>query len=70
VRFVDSNIFIYVLDRHPKFERTAKQVLKRIEDGEEASTSTLVIEEVCAYLMKQKRRAEIPGFVDVLRAYG
>lgn len=70
MRFVDSNVFIYVLDRHPKFGNTARGILKRIEEGEEAVTSTLVIEEVCAYLAKSKRPEEIPPFVDALRAYG
>lgn len=70
MRFVDSNIFIYVLDRHPKFGKTAKEVLKRIEAGEEAVTSTLVIEEVCAYLKKHRREMEIAGFVGSLRGYG
>ncbi len=70
MRFVDSNIFIYVLDRHPSLGDTAKKVLKRIEGGEEATTSTLVVEEVCAYLTRRKRRDEIPGFIEALRAYG
>ena len=70
MRFVDSNVFIYVLDRHPKFGETAKQILKRIDGGEETVTSTLVIEEVCAYLTKQKRRVELQAFVDTLLAYG
>lgn len=70
MRFVDSNVFIYVLDRHPKFGSTAREILKRIEGGEEAVTSTLVIEEVCAYLVKSKRSREMVPFVDALRAYG
>lgn len=70
MRFVDSNVFIYVLDRNPKFGNTAREILQRIEEGEEAVTSTLVIEEVCAYLVKRRRTDEIPPFVDALRAYG
>ncbi|MDI6884589.1 MAG: type II toxin-antitoxin system VapC family toxin [Hadesarchaea archaeon] len=70
MKFVDSNVFIYVLDRHPKFGSTAKGILKRIGGGEEAATSTLVIEEVCAYLVKGGRTEEIPSFVDAIRAYG
>jgi predicted nucleic acid-binding protein len=70
MRFVDSNVFIYVLDRHPRFGETAKRVLARIEKGEEALTSTLVIAEVSAYLMKRGREEEIGGFVDALRGYG
>jgi len=70
MRFVDSNVFIYVLDRHPKFGETARNLLKRIEEGEEALTSTFVIAEVCAYLAKRGRAGEIKGFVDALRGYG
>ena len=70
MRFVDSNVFIYVLDRHPRFLKTAEEILTRIENGEEAATSTLTIEEVCVYLLKNRRRYEIPAFVEALRAYG
>ncbi len=45
-RFVDTNIFIYVATNHPQFGQTAKQILKRIEQGEDAVTSTLVLCEV------------------------
>jgi len=70
VRFVDSNVFIYVIDKHPKFGETAKEILEKIRKGEEAAISTLAIEEVCVYLIKTGRREEIPTFIDAVRAYG
>lgn len=45
-RFVDTNIFIYALMAHPIFGKTAKKILERIEKGEPAITSTLVMCEV------------------------
>jgi len=67
---VDSNVFIYVLDRHPKFGRVARGILERIEGGEEAATSTLAIQEVCLYLVGRRRPEDVPGFVEALRTYG
>ena len=46
MRFVDTNIFIYTLTGHPVFGKTAKCILERIEKGEEAATSSLVLCEV------------------------
>jgi predicted nucleic acid-binding protein len=46
MRFVDTNIFIYALTAHPTFGQTAKRILERIEKGEEAVTSTLVLCEI------------------------
>jgi predicted nucleic acid-binding protein len=37
MRFVDANVFIYVLVKSPKEAyETSKQILQRIENGEEA----------------------------------
>jgi predicted nucleic acid-binding protein len=46
MRFVDTNVFIYSMTRHPKFGVTATKILKRIEEGERAATSTLVLCEI------------------------
>lgn len=70
MRFVDSNVFIYVIDKHPKFGKAAKKILEKIGGGEEAAISTLAIEEVCVYLIKTGRQKEIPTFIDAVRAYG
>lgn len=63
-------MFIYVLDRHPRFGKVARGILERIERGEEAVTSTLAIQEVCIYLFKRGRPEDVPRFVEALRTYG
>jgi len=68
MRFVDSNIFVYVLAGDPKYGEVAKDILKRIEDGEEAATSTLVITQVCSYLRWRKRSSVIPLFLRLLKS--
>ncbi|HDM88552.1 MAG TPA: PIN domain-containing protein [Candidatus Bathyarchaeota archaeon] len=47
LRFIDSNVFIYVLVKSPKDDYIiAKRILQRIEEGEEAVTNTAVIQEI------------------------
>jgi predicted nucleic acid-binding protein len=53
-RFVDTNVFVYSMTEHPKFGETAKAILERIERGEEALTSTLVLCEVSWVLEARK----------------
>ena len=45
-RFIDANVFIYSITAHPRFGKIAKNILERIQDGEAALTSTLVLCEV------------------------
>ncbi|HZW58017.1 MAG TPA: type II toxin-antitoxin system VapC family toxin [Nitrososphaerales archaeon] len=69
MRFVDANVFVYHMQEDPLYsKKTAHTIVKRIDDGEEAATSTLVIAQVCGY-MKWKRRADlIPVFLTFLRS--
>ena len=60
VRFVDSNIFIYHIDRNPRFGEIAREILLRIEKGEEAVTSTLVLEEVFVHVEQEYSVKDIP----------
>jgi predicted nucleic acid-binding protein len=47
MRFVDANIFIYVLVKSPKKDHEISQkILKRIENGEETPTNLDVLQEV------------------------
>jgi predicted nucleic acid-binding protein len=46
MRFVDTNVFVYVITAHPAFGPAARRILERIEAGEEALTSTFVLCEV------------------------
>ncbi len=63
---MDSNVFVYHLAGDKRFGDIAAGILERIDDGEEALTSTLVITQVCSYLRWKGRPNVIPGFLDYL----
>jgi len=69
LRFVETNIFLYVMTAHPEFGHVAKRILGRIDSGEEAATSSLVIAEVCAWLEYQKRKTEVGTFLSAVDSY-
>ncbi|HIE14409.1 TPA: PIN domain-containing protein [Candidatus Bathyarchaeota archaeon] len=70
MRFVDSNVFIYVLVRSPKDDyETAKRILQRIEEGEEAITNTAVIQEIVDWLEYNNRRREVKTFLTAINSY-
>lgn len=68
MRFVDANVFVYHLADDPTHGKRAEEILTRIEKGESAATSTLVISQVCSYLKWKKREDAIPVFVNMLRS--
>ncbi|MEM2305407.1 MAG: type II toxin-antitoxin system VapC family toxin [Candidatus Methanomethylicia archaeon] len=70
MRFVDANVFIYILVKSPKEDYlTSKSILKRIEDGEEAITSTSIIQEVVEWLEYNNRHKEVKKFLIALNSY-
>jgi predicted nucleic acid-binding protein len=68
-RFVDTNIFIYTLTAHPHFGKTAKNILERIEKGEQAITSALVLCEVAWVLEARGRQADIKPTLEKILSY-
>jgi len=68
LRFIDSNIFVYHMAADPTYGEVASRIIERIEKGEEAATSTLVISQVCGYLKRKRRPDVIPAFLDFLRS--
>jgi len=68
-RFVDTNIFIYSATAHPQFGESAKTILKRIEGGEEALTSTLVLCEVSWVLEAMGRQGDIKPALEKIASY-
>jgi predicted nucleic acid-binding protein len=68
-RFVDTNIFIYTLTAHPHFGKTAKNILERIEKGEQAITSALVLCEVAWVLEAMGRQADIKPTLEKILSY-
>ncbi|MCW4007317.1 MAG: type II toxin-antitoxin system VapC family toxin [Candidatus Bathyarchaeota archaeon] len=70
MRFVDANVFIYVLVKSPKEDyEIAKKILKRIEGGEEAATSLAVIQEIVDWLEYNNREKEVKSFLTAVNSY-
>ncbi|MEM3378374.1 MAG: type II toxin-antitoxin system VapC family toxin [Candidatus Bathyarchaeia archaeon] len=70
MRFVDANVFIYVLVKSPKEDyEIAKKILKRIESGEEAATSLAVIQEIVDWLEYNNREKEVKSFLTAVNSY-
>ena len=68
-RFVDTNVFIYTLTAHPRFGKIAKNILERIEEGEAAITSTLVLCEVAWVLEAMGRQGDIKSTLEKIMSY-
>ena len=58
-----------MITAHPEFGPTARRILERIEDGEQALTSSLVIAEVCAWLEYHKLQDKIGTFFSTMESY-
>lgn len=69
MRFVDTNVFIYVATGHPRLGEKAKGILERIEAGEAALTSTLVLCEVAWVLEAMGRQGEIKPVLEKILSY-
>ncbi len=68
-RFIDTNVFIYALTAHPRFGKTAKTILERLEQGEQAITSTLVLCEIAWVLEVMGRQGDIKLALDKITSY-
>lgn len=69
MRFVDTNVFVYAVTAHPRFGEDAKRILERIEAGELAVTSTLVLCEVAWVLEAMGRQGEIKSTLEKIFSY-
>lgn len=70
MRFVDANVFIYVLVKSPKKDyEISRSILERIENGEEAATSTAIIQEVVDWLEYNNRKKEVRAFIAAVNSY-
>ncbi len=66
-RFVDSNIFVYVLMHDPSYAMKSVRILTRFEEGSEVGwTSTLALSQVFAHLKKRRKHLEIDKFYQYL----
>jgi uncharacterized protein len=69
MRFLDTNILIYALTAHPTFGQTAKQILKRLETGETAASSTLVLCEIAWVLEAMGKQGDIEPTLEKILSY-
>lgn len=70
MRFVDANVFIYVLVKSPKKDYEISQgILERIENGEAAATNLAVIHEVIDWLEYNNRKKEVRSFLTAVNSY-
>ena len=69
MRFVDTNVFVYVITAHPAFGPAARRILERIEAGEEALTSTLVLCEVAWVLEAMGGQGDISPTMEKILSY-
>lgn len=66
-RFIDSNIFVYVLSADPRFSQKALIILEDAEKGlYDAYTSTLVVSQVLAHLERRRRKKALTLFLKYL----
>jgi predicted nucleic acid-binding protein len=70
MRFVDVNVFIYLIIGSPKKDyEISERILRRIEKGEAAVTSLPVIQEVISWLEYNNRKKEIRDFLLAINSY-
>jgi predicted nucleic acid-binding protein len=69
MRFVDTNIFICALTAHASFGQTAKRILERLENGEAAVTSTLVLCEIAWVLEAMGKQGDIEPTLEKILSY-
>ena len=70
MRYVDANVFIYLLKASPRdaFE-VSLAIMRRIYDGEEALTSTAVLQEVVDWLEYNGKKGEVSSFLTGVNSY-
>ena len=68
-RFVDSNLFIYVMMQDPSFAERSLGILEGFEEGKETGwTSTLVLSQVFSHLKKRGRFSVIDKFYEYMES--
>jgi predicted nucleic acid-binding protein len=68
-RFVDSNLFVYVMMQDPAFAEKSLRILTGFEEGKETGwTSTLTLSQVFSHLKKRGKHQVIDKFYDYLES--
>jgi len=70
MRFVDANVFVYVLVKSPERDyEISRGILERVEKGEQTATSLAVIQEVIDWLEYNHRKKEVRSFLTGINSY-
>ena len=70
MRFVDTNVFIYIFVKSPRKDyEIAKSILRRIQNGEATATSLAVIQEAIDWLEYNNRKREVRDFLTAINSY-
>jgi len=67
--FVDTNVFIYSVTNHPRFGKTARKILTRLERGEECTTSTIVLCEIAWVLQAMGKQSYVKPTLEKILSY-
>lgn len=66
-RFIDANVFVYLLSADPRYSEKALEILEAAEKGlYEAYTSTLAVSQVLAHLERRRRGRALGLFLSYL----
>jgi predicted nucleic acid-binding protein len=65
--YLDSNIFIYAVERHPVFSFAVKQIFESIDQGRtEAVTSELTLAEVLVKPNERNLKRQKEAYIDII----
>ena len=68
-RFIDTNVFIHSATAHPQSGLASRAILERVEGGETAVTSTLVLCEVAWILEAMGKQGEIKPMLEKILSH-
>lgn len=70
MRFIDANVFIYLIKQSPKTDyEISERIIRRVESGEEVAISLPVIQEVIKWLEYNNEKEAIGNFVIAINSY-
>lgn len=61
--YIDANIFIFALDANTKTGDWAREILEQVIRGKHAITSSLAIDEVMWYLIKNNQKNNLKQYI-------
>lgn len=66
MRYIDTNIFLYVVEGHPEFGGISKKILERADNEEDCVTSTINLAEVSWWLEKHDESDRIEEIIRLI----